>query len=66
MIEWDKFFIVLLVSVVAGCGLVLLFSVGLRLVAAERGWRKPLGIASFVACGALIVYGIGLIVPGFW
>lgn len=66
MIEWDKFFVVLLVSIVAGCGLVLLFSLGLRLVAAEHGWRKPLGIASFVACGLLIVYGIGLIIPGFW
>lgn len=66
MIEWDKFFVVLVVSVVGACGLVLLFSLGLRLVAGPTGWRKPLGIASFVACGLLIVYGIGLIIPGFW
>ena len=65
MIEWDKFFVVLIVSVVGGCGLVLLFSLGLRLVDAQGGWRKPLGIASFVACGLLILYGIYLIIPGF-
>lgn len=65
MIEWDKFLVVLLVSIFAGCGLVLLFSLGLRLVDAQGGWRKPVGIASFVACGLLIVYGIYLIIPGF-
>jgi hypothetical protein len=66
VIEWDKFFVVLVVSVVGACGLVLLFSLGLRLVAGQAGWRKPLGIASFVGCSLLIVYGIGLIIPGFW
>ncbi|WP_349898351.1 hypothetical protein [Parafrigoribacterium soli] len=65
MIEWASFLIVLIVSVVGACGVVLLFSLGLRLVAAESGWRRPLGVASFVACGLLILYGIYLIIPGF-
>lgn len=65
MIEWENFLIVLIVSIVGGCGLVLLFSLGLRLVGAQGGWRKPLGVASFVACGLLIAYGIYLIIPGF-
>lgn len=65
MIEWTSFLIVLIVSVVGACGIVVLFSLGLRLVAAEGGWRRPLGVASFVACGLLILYGIYLIIPGF-
>lgn len=65
MIEWASFLVVLIVSVVGACGIVVLFSLGLRLVAAEGGWRRPLGVASFVACGLLILYGIYLIIPGF-
>lgn len=64
MIEWQNFLIVLVVSIVGGCGVVLLFSLGLRLVAADGGWRRPLGATSFVACGLLILYGIYLIIPG--
>jgi len=64
MIEWDKFLIVLVVSIIGGCGVVLLFSVGLRLVSGESGWRKPLGVTSFVLCALLILYGIYLIIPG--
>lgn len=65
MIEWGNFLIVLVVSIVGACGVVLLFSLGLRLVAADGGWRRPIGVASFVACGLLILYGIYLIIPGF-
>ena len=64
MIEWGSFLVVLVVSIVGACGIVLLFSVGLRLVDSEGGWRKPLGVASFVACALLILYGIYLIIPG--
>jgi len=66
MIEWGSFLIVLIVSVIGACSVVVLFSLGLRLVETEHGWRRPLGIASFVVCGLLIIYGIGLIVPGLW
>ncbi|MEO6944499.1 MAG: hypothetical protein ABI053_07295 [Lacisediminihabitans sp.] len=64
MIEWGSFLVVLVVSIIGACGIVLLFSLGLRLVGAEGGWRRPLGIASFVACALLIMYGIYLIIPG--
>jgi hypothetical protein len=64
MIEWGNFLVVLLVSIVGACGIVLLFSLGLRLVDSERGWGKPLGVVSFVACALLILYGIYLIIPG--
>lgn len=64
MIEWGSFLVVLIVSIVGACGIVLLFSLGLRLVDAGGGWRRPLGVASFVACALLILYGIYLIIPG--
>jgi len=62
-IDWVAFVTVLVASIVGACGVVVLFSIGLRLVAAEGGWRRPLGVASFVACGLLIVYGVYLIIP---
>ncbi|HAM25393.1 MAG TPA: peptidase, partial [Microbacteriaceae bacterium] len=39
-IEWGAFLAVLVVSIVAACGVVLLFSVGLRLVSATGAWRR--------------------------
>lgn len=64
MIEWQNFLIVLVVSIVGACGVVFLFSLGLRLVAADGKWQRPLGVTSFTLCGLLIVYGIYLIIPG--
>ncbi|TXN31647.1 hypothetical protein FVP33_07940 [Lacisediminihabitans profunda] len=61
--EWGNFLIVLVASVVAACGVVALFSVGIRLVSASGPWLRATGIASFVACGALVLYGVYLIVP---
>lgn len=63
MIDWIAFLTVLVVSIVAGCGVVLLFALGLRLVAVEGGWRRPVGVVSFGACGLLILYGVYLIIP---
>jgi hypothetical protein len=63
MIDWLSFLSVLVTSVVAACVIVFLFAVGLRLVAVEGGWRRPLGISSFTACGLLILYGVYLIIP---
>ena len=65
MIDWLSFLIVLVVSVVSAGVVVLLFSVGLSLVPMSGGWRRPVGIASFVLCGLVILYGVYLIVPGF-
>jgi hypothetical protein len=62
-IEWGAFLAVLVVSIVAACGVVLLFSVGLRLVSATGAWRRAVGVTSFVACGALVLYGVYLVVP---
>lgn len=70
MIDWLAFLTVLVASVVSACAVVLLFSVGLRLVSGDgpagepvRRWRRPLGVASFVLCGAVILYGVSLIIP---
>ncbi|MCU1506570.1 MAG: hypothetical protein QOG18_137 [Microbacteriaceae bacterium] len=62
MIDWFSFFVVFAVSIVAACGVVFLFSLGLRL-AARTGWRRPAGIGCFVLCGLLILYGVYLIIP---
>ncbi|HXD60645.1 MAG TPA: hypothetical protein VN619_01830 [Lacisediminihabitans sp.] len=64
MIEWGNFLAVLIVTVVGACGIVLLFALGLRLLAAESRWRRPLGVTCFVVCALLILYGIYLIIPG--
>ncbi|WP_394770936.1 hypothetical protein [Lacisediminihabitans sp.] len=62
-IEWGNFLIVLVVSVVAACGVVALFSVGIRFVSAPALWLRATGIGAFVACGALVLYGVYLIIP---
>ncbi|HEY8913080.1 hypothetical protein [Lacisediminihabitans sp.] len=62
-IEWGNFLIVLVVSVVAACGVVALFSLGIRLVSASGLWLRATGVAAFVACRALVLYGVYLIVP---
>jgi hypothetical protein len=70
VIDWLAFLTVLVASVVSACAVVALFAAGLRLVsddgtpgATGRRWRRPLGVASFVLCGAAILYGVYLIIP---
>ena len=66
MIAWGNFLIVLLASIVGGCGVVLLFSLGLRLVDIESPRpRRILGVACFVACVLVVAFGIALVVPAF-
>lgn len=65
MIDWLAFFTVLLASVIGACGVVLLFSVGLRFVGSDRAGRRPLGVIAFVLCALLVVYGVYLIIPAF-
>jgi hypothetical protein len=69
MIDWGSFGAVALVSLVAASSLVALYAAGLRLLAwshsgASLTRTKRLGaVVCFVACAALVVYGIYLIVP---
>jgi hypothetical protein len=68
MIAWGSFVLVLAVSIVAACGLVALFSLGLRLAGPETsktGIRRILGIVCFVLCGLLVAYGVWWIIPVF-
>jgi hypothetical protein len=66
MIDWLAFVEVLVASIVAACGVILLFSLGLRFVAAESGTvRRPLGVVCFVLCGLVMFYGLYLIIPFF-
>ena len=66
MIEWGSFLIVLLVSIVAACAVVALFSVGLRFAGPETQRKgRWIGVLSFVACGAAILWGVYLIIPFF-
>jgi hypothetical protein len=66
MIEWGSFLVVALGSLAGGCGVVLLFSLGLRFAGPETdGTRRGLGIACFVLCGLVVALGVCLIVPFF-
>ena len=69
MIDWAAFFVVLVATLVAASLVVTLYSLGLRLVdrAGDRpaGWHRPLGIACFVACGLVVLYGVYLVIPYF-
>ena len=57
------FLTVVVGSLVAACLLVGLFSVGLRLSDGAAAWRRPVSVAVFVICAAVVVFGIYLIVP---
>lgn len=65
MIDWMAFFIVLLATVTAASLVVTLYSVGLRLLDDGRGWRRPLGVACFVLCSLVVLYGVYLVIPYF-
>jgi len=62
-IDWLAFLTVVLGSLVSACLLVTLFSVGLRLSDGTAPWRRPVSVALFVVCAAVVVFGIYLIVP---
>ena len=66
MIAWGSFLVVLVASIVGGCGVVVLFSLGLRLVDHDsRRQLRPLGILCFVVCGLVAALGVALVVPAF-
>lgn len=68
MIDWGSFALVALVALVAAAALVTLYASGLRLMTWSQSGSltrtKRLGaIVCFAACGALVLFGIYLIVP---
>ncbi len=69
MIDWGSFLLVALAALVAAAALVSLYASGLRLMSWSHSGSslvrtKRVGaIACFVACGALVLFGIYLIVP---
>ena len=69
MIDWAAFLVVLVATLLAASVVVTLYSLGLRFVDRpddRRGrWRRPLGIACFVLCGAVVLYGVYLVIPYF-
>jgi hypothetical protein len=67
MIDWVAFASVAAASLVAACSLVAVYAVGVRLISSTSDvlprTRRLTGIACFVICGALVLFGIYLIVP---
>jgi hypothetical protein len=62
-IDWAAFLTVVVGSLVSACLLVSLFSLGLRLNDGTAAWRRPVSVALFVVCAAVVAFGIYLIVP---
>ncbi len=67
MIDWGAFVTVALASIVSACLLVALYALGVRLVTTTGDFlprtRRLAGVVCFVLCGALVLFGIYLIVP---
>lgn len=51
---------ILLVGLVFGCGVPVLFAVGVRLLSSPNGQRRPLHTATAMGCFAVIVIAIAL------
>ena len=62
-IDWAAFLVVVLVTLLGACGLVALYSLGLRLVDSAKGLRHTAGVGCFVLCGLAVAYAIYLIIP---
>ena len=66
MIEWGSFLVVTLGALAGGCGVVLLFSLGVRFAGPETdGSRRGLGIACFAVCAVVVAIGVALVIPYF-
>jgi len=68
VIDWGAFALVALVSLVAAAALVTLYASGLRLMTWSQSGslqrtKRISAIACFGLCGALVLFGIYLIVP---
>lgn len=62
---WIAFATVVIASLVSACGIVILFSLALRIGDSEVLLRRAVAVALYVLCGALVLFGIYLIVPIF-
>jgi hypothetical protein len=68
VIAWGSFLEVLIASLVGACGVVMLFSLGLRFAGPGTSpsiFRRVVGIVFFVLCGLLIAFGVYLVIPFF-
>lgn len=64
-INWLAFVTVVVASLVSACGVVLLFSLALRLGDGEAAWRRPVSVALYAVCVLIVLVGIYVIVPAF-
>ena len=62
-IDWMAFVTVVVVSLVAACAVVTIFSFALRLGDGEAPWRRPVSVALYALCVLIVLFGIYLIVP---
>ena len=66
MIEWGSFLVVAVSALMGGCGVVALFSLGLRFAGPDTdGGRRGLGIACFAVCAIVVAIGVCLVIPYF-
>jgi hypothetical protein len=66
VIEWGNFLVVTVGALAGGCGVVVLFALGLRFAGPETGAsRRGLGIACFILCALLVALGVCLVIPYF-
>jgi len=63
VIDWMAFVMVVVTSLVAGCLLVTLFALALRIGDGEAAWRRPVAVALYVLCALEVLVGVFLIVP---
>jgi uncharacterized membrane protein len=63
IIDWMAFVTVVVTSLVAGCLLVTLFSVALRVGDGDAAWRRPVSVALYALCAIEVLVGVFLIVP---
>lgn len=63
IIDWMAFVSVVVTSLVAGCLLVTLFSLALRVGDGDAAWRRPIAVALYTLCGLEVLLGLFLIVP---
>jgi hypothetical protein len=63
MIDWAAFLVVLFATLLGASLVVTLYSLGLRLLDRSTGARRVAGIACFVVCALVVLYGVYLIIP---
>jgi len=64
-VDWAALAVVFLATLVGSCGIVAVFSLGLRLIDHSHGWRRGAGFGCFVFCALVIAFAVYLIVPQF-